>query len=182
MRIIKTDFKGLYIIKPVVFEDIRGYFYETFNMRELEKEGISFNSVQDNESKSRRGVIRGLHYQLNPYAQAKLIRVAEGKIFDVALDIRKNSPTFGKWFGIELDSETREQVLIPEGFAHGFSVLSETAVIQYKCNNYYNLQAERGISASDPGIGIDWKLGDLTPVISVKDLQHPSFKNAEYNF
>lgn len=182
MKIIETGFKGLFIIKPVVFPDSRGYFYETFNMRELQKAGITFNPVQDNESKSCRGVIRGLHYQLNPHAQAKLIRVADGKIFDVVLDIRKDSPTFGKWFGIELDSETKDQLLIPEGFAHGFSVLSETAVIQYKCSNYYNPQYERGISLSDSGLGIDWKLGDLTPVISAKDLKHPSFRDAEYNF
>src|SRR5512133_3187601 len=120
MNILETGFRGLVIIKPSVFHDSRGYFFESYNDRELSKHGISFKPVQDNESKSSKGVIRGLHYQLNPYAQAKLIRVIEGKIFDVALDIRRKSLTYGKWFGIELDSENKDHVLIPEGFAHGF--------------------------------------------------------------
>ena len=139
----------------------------------LKNAGITFNPVQDNESKSSKGVIRGLHYQLMPFAQTKLIRVIEGKIFDVALDIRKDSQTFGKWFGIELDSETKDQFLIPKGFAHGFSVLSDVAVIQYKCDNVYNPQYERGISLNDPELDINWKLGSSIPVISEKDLKHP---------
>lgn len=182
MRIIETGFAGLKIIKPAVFRDNRGYFFESFNLGKLNEAAISFNPVQDNESKSSYGVVRGLHYQLNPYAQSKLVRVIEGKIFDVALDLRKNSVTFGKWFGVELDSETKDQLLVPAGFAHGFSVISETAVIMYKCDNYYNPQSERGIAVNDPFLDIDWKLGALTPVRSDKDLKHPFFKDAEMNF
>ncbi|HNW57738.1 MAG TPA: dTDP-4-dehydrorhamnose 3,5-epimerase [Bacteroidales bacterium] len=182
MKVIETGFKGLIVIKPAIFSDNRGYFFESFNQSSFLKAGISFLPVQDNESKSTKGVIRGLHYQLNPFAQAKLIRVVEGKIFDVALDIRKDSLTYGKWFGIELDSETKDQVLIPKGFAHGFSVLSDIAIIQYKCDNIYNHQSERGISLNDPELDIYWKLGSTTPVISEKDLKHPLFKDAENNF
>jgi dTDP-4-dehydrorhamnose 3,5-epimerase len=182
MKIIETGFKGLLVIKPKIFSDQRGYFFESFNQVELQKAGIPFTPVQDNESKSSKGVIRGLHYQLNPFAQAKLIRVVEGKIFDVALDLRKNSLTYGKWFGIDLDSETKDLVLIPKGFAHGFSVLSDTAVIQYKCDNVFNPQNERGIFVKDPVLDINWKTGSLVPVISEKDLKQPLFKDAEYNF
>jgi dTDP-4-dehydrorhamnose 3,5-epimerase len=182
MNIIETEFKGLLVIKPVIFSDCRGYFFESYNQSELNKAGIDFNPVQDNESKSSYGVIRGLHYQINPSAQTKLIRVISGKIFDVALDIRSDSPTFGKWFGIELDSEEKKQVLIPRGFAHGFSVLSETAVIQYKCDNLYNPKAERGISACDTSLGIDWKIGKGHEIFSDKDLRHPLFRDAEINF
>jgi dTDP-4-dehydrorhamnose 3,5-epimerase len=182
MKIIETGFQELIIIRPTVFVDSRGYFFESFNQTVLQRAGISFTPVQDNESRSSKGVIRGLHYQLNPFAQAKLIRVVEGRIFDVALDIRKMSLTFGKWFGVELDSETKEQVLIPRGFAHGFSVLSDIAIIQYKCDNVYNQQHERGISINDPDLDINWKLGSLTPVISEKDLKHPYLKDAEKNF
>lgn len=182
MNFIETEFKGLLVIKPVVFSDCRGYFFESYNQSELNKAGINFNPVQDNESKSSYGVIRGLHYQINPAAQTKLVRVISGKIFDVALDIRRDSPTFGKWFGIELDSEEKKQVLIPKGFAHGFSVLSETAVIQYKCDNFYNPKAERGISACDPSLGIDWRIGKGHEIFSEKDLKHPLFRNSESNF
>ena len=182
MKINETGFKGPVVIKPTIHEDARGYFFESFNQIALENAGILFTPVQDNESKSTKGVVRGLHYQLKPFDQAKLIRVIEGKIFDVALDIRKNSLTYGKWFGIELDSETKEQVLIPGGFAHGFSVLSDIAVIQYKCDNTYNHQYERGISLNDPILDINWKTGSLIPVISEKDLNHPAFKEAENNF
>lgn len=182
MKIIETGFNGLVILKPTIFKDSRGYFFESYNQQVLNNAGIAFNPVQDNESKSSRGVIRGLHYQLMPAAQTKLIRVVEGRIFDVALDIRKESLTYGKWFGIELDSETKDQFLIPKGFAHGFSVLSDIAVIQYKCDNIYNPQLERGISLNDPELDINWKLGSVIPVISDKDLKHPSFRDADYNF
>ncbi len=182
MNISETGLKGLIIIEPRVFNDSRGYFFESYNQERFTEAGIEFRPVQDNESKSTRGVIRGLHYQLNPQAQSKLIRVVQGRIFDVALDIRKGSPTFGKWFGIELDSETKKQLFIPRGFAHGFSVLSETAIIQYKCDNVYNPQLERGINLNDPVINIDWKLNNLPPVISDKDLRNPDFERAEYNF
>lgn len=182
MRIIETGFEGLYIVQPKVYSDSRGYFFESFKLETFLMAGIPFNPVQDNESKSVIGVIRGLHYQLNPYAQAKLIRVVVGKIYDVAVDLRKSSKTFGKWYGIDLDSENKTQFFIPRGFAHGFSVLSEIAVIQYKCDNLYNPDFERGISFNDPDLNIDWKIEDLIPIISDKDLIHPFFKKADNNF
>jgi dTDP-4-dehydrorhamnose 3,5-epimerase len=182
MKIVETGFKGLLVIKPTVYSDKRGYFFESFNLGVFQTAGISFSPVQDNESKSSRGVIRGLHYQLKPFDQAKLIRVIEGKILDVVLDIRRDSHTFGKWFSLELDSETKEQLLIPKGFAHGFSVLSDIAIIQYKCDNVYNSQYERGIALNDPDLDINWKTGSLEQVISEKDMKHPLFKDAEYNF
>ena len=182
MKIIETGFKGLLVIKPSIHSDNRGYFFESFNQLVFQNAGISFSPVQDNESKSSKGVIRGLHYQLKPFDQAKLIRVIEGKILDVALDIRKDSLTFGKWYGIELDPETKDQVLIPRGFAHGFSVLSDIAIIQYKCDNFYNPQYERGIALNDPELDINWKTGSTVPVISEKDLKHPCLKDADNNF
>jgi len=182
MKIVETGFKGLIVIKPSVFTDSRGYFFESFNQASVNNSGLIFSPVQDNESKSVKGVIRGLHYQLQPFPQAKLIRVVLGKIFDVALDIRKDSLTFGKWFGIELDSENKDQLFIPHGFAHGFSVLSEIAVIQYKCDSLYNPKFERGINLNDPTLDIYWKLGSTVPIISDKDLSQPLFKDAEFNF
>jgi dTDP-4-dehydrorhamnose 3,5-epimerase len=182
MNIVETGFKDLLVIKPAIYADPRGYFFESFNLEAFRNAGISFAPVQDNESRSSKGVIRGLHYQLNPFAQAKLIRVVEGRIFDVALDLRKDSATFGKWYGIELDSETKEQVLVPRGFAHGFSVLSDVAVIQYKCDNVYNRQYERGIDLNDPALGINWRTEPALPVVSEKDMKHPHFLNAEINF
>jgi dTDP-4-dehydrorhamnose 3,5-epimerase len=182
MKIAETGFNGLLVIKPSVYKDSRGYFFESFNKNSFQNAGIDYSPIQDNESKSTRGVIRGLHYQLKPFDQSKLIRVVEGKIFDVVLDLRKSSLTFGKWFGIELDSETKDQLLIPKGFAHGFSVLSYIAIIQYKCDNVYNPQNERGVAINDPALDINWKLGKTSPVISEKDLKLPLFKDAEYNF
>ena len=182
MKIIETGFKGLIVIKPTIYTDTRGYFFESFNQSAFNSAGISFSPVQDNESKSIKGVIRGLHYQLNPFPQTKLIRVVMGKIFDVALDLRRDSLTFGKWFGIELDSENKDQLLIPHGFAHGFSVLSEIAVIQYKCDNVYNSKLERGINLNDPSLDIYWKLGSTVPVIGDKDLAQPLMRDAEINF
>jgi dTDP-4-dehydrorhamnose 3,5-epimerase len=182
MKITQTGFDNLLIIEPVVFADSRGYFMESFNSDTFRKAGILFVPVQDNESRSSKGVIRGMHYQLRPFDQTKLIRVIEGKILDVVIDIRKTSKTFGKWFAIELDAENRKQLFIPKGFAHGFSVLSDSAVIQYKCDNYYRPAAERGISISDPALGIDWKTDISTAIISDKDLKHPNFRLAENNF
>ena len=182
MDIIETGFKGLFIIKPRVFADSRGYFLESYKHEALVRAGISFTPVQDNESKSLNGVIRGLHYQLKPFDQAKLIRVVTGKIYDVAVDLRRDSETFGKWFGIELDGDNKDQLFIPRGFAHGFSVLSDMAIIQYKCDNPYNPQSERGISLYDPDLDINWMLGDKRQIISEKDLKHPTLKNAENNF
>jgi dTDP-4-dehydrorhamnose 3,5-epimerase len=182
MKIIDTGFEGLYIIQPKVYSDSRGYFFESFKLETFLMAGIPFNPLQDNESKSVKGVIRGLHYQLNPFAQAKLIRVVVGKIYDVAVDLRKSSKTFGKWYGVDLDSENKTQFFIPKGFAHGFSVLSDTAVIQYKCDNLYNPQFERGISLNDPELKIDWNLKNIIPIISDKDLRHPGLNEAEKNF
>ena len=182
MKIIETGFIGLIVIRPTIFQDERGYFFESFNQDTMNKAGVTFIPVQDNESKSSKGVIRGLHYQLMPFGQAKLVRVIEGKIFDVALDLRKSSRTFGKWFGLELDSENKEMVLIPKGFAHGFSVISDTAIIQYKCDSVYNSQYERGIFLNDPQLDINWKTGSTLQVISEKDLKQPLFVDAEYNF
>jgi dTDP-4-dehydrorhamnose 3,5-epimerase len=182
MEIIKTGFNGLYVIRPDVFTDRRGYFFESFNITTYNRAGISFTPVQDNESRSSRGVIRGLHYQLRPHDQAKLIRVIEGKIYDVALDIRRDSPTYGKWYGIELDSENKTQLFIPRGFAHGFSVLSNIAVILYKVDNIYNRSSERGIALNDPDLAIDWKLDGTVPVISEKDQNNPPLRMAENNF
>lgn len=182
MKIIETGFKGLLIIVPAIYSDNRGYFLESFNSASFQKAGISFSPVQDNESRSSKGVIRGLHYQLKPSDQSKLIRVIEGKIFDVAVDIRTASRTFGKWYGIELDSETKNQLLIPRGFAHGFSVLSDMAIIQYKCDNIYNPLCERGISLNDPELDINWKINASARIISEKDMKYPPLKEAENNF
>jgi dTDP-4-dehydrorhamnose 3,5-epimerase len=182
MKIIDTGFKGLLVLKPTIHSDNRGYFFESFNQALFQNAGITFSPVQDNESKSLKGVIRGLHYQLKPFDQSKIIRVIEGRIFDVALDIRKDSLTYGKWYGIELEAETKDQLFIPRGFAHGFSVLSDIAVIQYKCDNVYNPLYERGIDIKDPDLDINWKTGSTVPVISEKDLKHPYLKNAENNF
>jgi len=183
MEFIDTGFDGLKVIQPKIFNDSRGYFFESFKQDAFTKAGILFSPVQDNESQSSKGVIRGLHYQLKPFDQAKLVRVVSGKIYDVVADLRRNSTTFGKWFGIELDSVTKSQLFIPKGFAHGFSVLSETAVIQYKCDNIYNHQFERGINLGDPFLAIDWKIEPgTTLVISEKDLKQPLFSDAEINF
>lgn len=182
MKVTETGFRGLQVIEPVVFEDKRGYFFESYNNERFKKAGINFSPVQDNESLSAIGVIRGLHYQLNPMAQAKLIRVISGRIWDVALDLRRDSDTFGKWFGIELDSAGKKQFFIPRGFAHGFSVLSTKAIILYKCDNLYSPHHERSILYSDPTLNIDWKIGNLTPVISEKDKTNSLFRESEINF
>ncbi|TDN97209.1 dTDP-4-dehydrorhamnose 3,5-epimerase [Sunxiuqinia elliptica] len=182
MEITKTPIAGLLVITPKVFRDDRGYFLETFNIKKLEEAGINTSFVQDNESKSTQGVIRGLHYQLNPYAQGKLVRAIEGTVYDVAVDLRKDSPTFGQWYGVELSGENKKQFYIPRGFAHGFSVLSETAVFAYKCDAYYHPEAERGIRFDDPELNIDWKVDVQKAVVSVKDEANISFAKAEYNF
>ncbi|MBL8394587.1 MAG: dTDP-4-dehydrorhamnose 3,5-epimerase [Candidatus Accumulibacter sp.] len=182
MQIIETRLQGLLVIKPDVYPDSRGYLFESYNQRTFEKAGISFLPVQDNESRSCKGVIRGLHYQMNPHAQAKLIRVVTGRILDVAVDIRKESPTYGEWFAVELDAEAKEQVLIPKGFAHGFSVLSDSAIIQYKCDDFYNPKHERGILLTDPDLGICWKVETSARLISEKDLRQPCLKDAENDF
>ena len=182
MKVTETGFNGLKVIEPVVFEDKRGYFFESYNNERFKEAGIIFNPVQDNESSSGMGVIRGLHYQLNPLAQAKLIRVISGRIWDVALDLRKDSDTFGKWFGIELDSESKKQFFIPRGFAHGFSVLSPKTIILYKCDNLYSPEHERSILYNDSTLNIDWKIGSAIPVISEKDKHNSLFRESEINF
>ena len=182
MVIKETEFEGLLIIEPSIYNDSRGYFFESFNLQNFKNASIEYNPVQDNESQSVKGVIRGLHYQLNPFAQSKLIRVIKGTIFDVALDLRKNSPTYGKWYGIELNSEKKNQLLIPRGFAHGFSVISPNAVILYKCDNIYKPEYERGILLNDKEIGIDWRTDMSEAIISNKDKSNPTFKEAENNF
>ncbi|MDP4227859.1 MAG: dTDP-4-dehydrorhamnose 3,5-epimerase [Bacteroidota bacterium] len=183
MKLIRTKIEDLLILEPKIFADDRGYFLESYNKEILEALiGKGYNFVQDNESRSLYGVIRGLHYQLAPHSQAKLIRVLKGSVYDVAVDLRKNSPTFGKWEGVELSSENKRQLLIPKGFAHGFSVLSETAVFAYKCDEYYHPEAETGIIYNDASIGIDWKIPEKDVKISEKDRLLPELKNARMNF
>ena len=182
MTVTETAIKNLFIIEPKVFEDPRGYFFESFNFAKLQSEGISYNFVQDNQSKSSYGVLRGLHYQLEPKAQTKLVRVLQGTIFDVAVDVRKGSPTYGKWFGLELSENNRKQLLIPKGFAHGFSVLSETAVVLYKCDELYAPEYDAGILYSDPALNIDWKVPADKVKLSEKDAKLPLFENAKNNF
>ena len=182
MEIIKTDIPDLLIIKNRVFQDPRGYFVETYNEKTFAENGITTKFVQDNRSKSSYGVIRGLHYQLNPHSQAKLVSVVVGKVFDVAVDLRKNSPTFGKWHGVELSDENHLQFLIPQGFAHGFSVLSETAIFSYKCDNFYTPQSEGGIIYNDASLNIDWQIPAEKVVVSEKDLKLPLLKDANLNF
>ncbi len=182
MELIQTGFPDLVVLKPGIFKDDRGYFYESYNRQTLKRSGIDIAFVQDNQSLSSKGVIRGLHYQLNPYAQTKLVRVIAGTIFDVALDLRRGSPTFGKYFGIELSDENKLQLFIPQGFAHGFSVLSEEAVVMYKTDDYYKKEAERGIVFNDPDLQIDWKIDPAVACVSERDRQMPLLKNAEHNF
>ncbi len=182
MKVHQTEFPGLIIIEPDVFNDARGYFFESYNKLKYSKSDIVYEPVQDNESSSSKGVIRGLHYQEEPFAQAKLIRVIEGRIYDVALDIRKGSPTYGKWFGLIIDSEKKLQFLIPKGFAHGLSVLSERAIVLYKCDNNYSTAHERGINAMDPALGIDWMIERGSEIMSPKDLVQPLFRDITSNF
>lgn len=182
MEIIKTPIQDLIIINPRVFNDARGFFCETYNAQRYQEAGITQNFCQDNMSKSSYGVIRGLHYQLNPHSQSKLVSVVQGAVWDVAVDLRKDSPTFGQWYGVELTEENHLQFLIPQGFAHGFSVLSETAVFTYKCDDFYSPTLERGLAYNDPTLNIDWKIPADKAVISEKDTKHPFLKDAEINF
>jgi len=182
MDVVKTDIPDLLIINPKVFGDSRGYFFESYNEQKFIEKGINYQFVQDNESLSSYGTIRGLHYQLAPFAQTKLVRVITGRIYDVAVDIRENSPTFGKWMGVELSEDNKKQLLVPKGFAHGFSVLSEKATVFYKCDNFYNPDSERGIYYNDPKLNIDWKIESTQAIISAKDKMNPEFDQAEMNF
>jgi dTDP-4-dehydrorhamnose 3,5-epimerase len=182
MKITTTKIPDLLIIEPRVFEDKRGYFFESYNQAAFEKQNLPAAFIQDNESKSVFGTIRGLHYQLAPYAQTKLMRVVEGAIWDVAVDIRQGSPTYGKWEGIELTAENKKQLLIPKGFAHGFAVLSEQAIVQYKCDAFYAPKAEQGIYYADTALDIDWRIPADKAILSPKDTLHPMIKEAEMNF
>jgi dTDP-4-dehydrorhamnose 3,5-epimerase len=182
MEILETPFPGLLLIKPVVYNDQRGYFFESYNKLNWMEKGISAEFVQDNESMSSRGVIRGIHYQLEPYAQAKLVRVIKGAVFDAAVDLREGSPSFGQWYGTELSEENKLQMFIPRGFAHGFSVLSETVIFVYKCDQPYNREMERSIRFNDPVLNIDWKIPENEWCISEKDQKAPLLANAEKNF
>lgn len=183
MKLIKTKIEDLFILEPKVFEDDRGYFFESYNKKTLiNLIGKDYTFIQDNESKSSYGVVRGFHYQLAPYSQTKLVRVLEGKVYDVAVDLRKDSPTFGEWTGVELSGENKKQFLIPKGFAHGFSVLSETVVFAYKCDEYYNPEAETGVIYNDPTLNIDWKIPEKDIKLSEKDKLLPELKNAKMNF
>jgi len=182
MEIIKTPIDDLIIIKPRIFEDARGYFCESYSEKSFREAGIDIHFCQDNQSRSAYGVVRGLHYQLSPVSQSKLVSVIVGSVWDVAVDLRKNSPTFGQWYGVELTAENHLQFLVPQGFAHGFSVLSETAVFSYKCDNFYSPTLERGIAFDDPQLNIDWKIPFEKALISEKDKKHPSFTQAEMNF
>ncbi|MFN8299029.1 MAG: dTDP-4-dehydrorhamnose 3,5-epimerase [Chitinophagales bacterium] len=182
MPFIETGFEGLKVFEPRVFADARGYFFESFNKQVFAEAGITSEFVQDNESRSSRGVLRGLHYQLNPMAQAKLVRVVEGAVLDVAVDIRKGSPTFGKHYALELSAENKKQLYIPRGFAHGFAVLSESCIFQYKCDNFYSKESEGGILFSDAELGIDWMLKPEEVLVSDKDKILPAFSNCLNNF
>jgi dTDP-4-dehydrorhamnose 3,5-epimerase len=182
MPFIETGIHGLKVFEPRVFADSRGYFFESFNKQTFQQAGIDTEFVQDNESRSTKGVLRGLHYQLNPMAQAKLVRVVEGEVYDVAVDIRKGSPTFGKHFGLFLSAENKKQLYIPRGFAHGFTVVSDVAVFQYKCDNYYSKESEGGIIYNDADLGIDWQIDTIGAIISDKDKVLPAFKNCSNNF
>jgi dTDP-4-dehydrorhamnose 3,5-epimerase len=182
MPFIETGLPGLLIFEPRVFVDSRGYFFESYSKSTFKEAGISTDFVQDNESKSQRGVLRGLHYQLNPMSQAKLVRVVEGEVMDVVVDIRKGSPTFGKQFSLLLTAENKKQLFIPRGFAHGFSVISETCVFQYKCDNYYSKENEGGILYNDPELNIDWGMDIKNAIVSDKDKLLPTLANSTSNF
>lgn len=182
MQIIETGFKGLFVIEPAIFNDERGYFYESYNKQRYFDLGLDADFVQDNESKSTYGVIRGLHFQIEAHAQTKLLRVVEGRILDVALDVRIDSQTYGSFYAVELSAENKRQFYIPKGFAHGFSVLSETAIVNYKCDNFYNKESERGVHPLDPTLDIDWMVNKKDAVLSEKDTIWPGFNDMEVYF
>ena len=176
MTITKTDIEGPLIVEPRVFGDARGYFFESYSVRDFAAAtGLDINFVQDNESRSRYGVVRGLHFQMPPFAQAKLVRVVEGAVLDVAVDIRAGSPTYGRYVAVVLSDENKRQFFIPKGFAHGFAVLSETATFQYKCDEYYHPEAEGAIAWDDPALAIDWQIPAADVLLSDKDRHHPMF-------
>ena len=182
MEIIKTNIEGVIIIEPRIFKDDRGYFFESFSQREFEEKVCKTTFVQDNESKSSYGVLRGLHFQKPPFAQSKLVRVIKGAVLVVAVDIRKGSPTFGQYVSVELTGDNHRQFFIPRGFAHGFSVLSEEVIFQYKCDNFYSPQSEGAIAWNDPDLNIDWRIPIEEVVLSEKDSKHPKLKDLQSVF
>ena len=177
MEIIKTTIEGLVIIEPRIFKDARGYFFESFSQKEFDEKVMPIRFVQDNESMSSYGVMRGLHFQRPPFTQSKLVRCVKGRVLDVAVDIRKGSPTYGQHVAIELNEDNHRQVFIPRGFAHGFAVLSETAIFQYKCDNFYAPEADGGISIMDESLGIDWQIPTEKAILSEKDIKHLCLKD-----
>ncbi|HMG81597.1 MAG TPA: dTDP-4-dehydrorhamnose 3,5-epimerase [Ferruginibacter sp.] len=182
MPFIKTDIPGLMVYEPVVHKDDRGYFFESYNEKTFGANGVEIKFVQDNQAKSSYGVIRGLHYQLDPNSQTKLIRALSGTILDVAVDIRKGSPAYGKVFTIELSAENKKQLLVPQGFAHGYSVLTETAEVMYKCDAFYSKQSEGGLVYNDPALAIDWKIPADKAIVAERDANHPTLINCVNNF
>lgn len=181
MKIQQTDVAGVWILEPTLHVDQRGYFFESFRADRFRSlTGLEVDFVQENEAMSRRGVVRGLHYQLAPYAQAKLVRVVAGTVWDVAVDMRRSSPTFGRYVAVELSAENKRQLFIPKGFAHGYAVLSEEAVFQYKCDAYYHPEEEAGVRWDDPTIGIQWPLAAEEMILSERDQLHPAFSEARY--
>ncbi len=179
MNIITTEIEDVIVIEPRIFHDGRGYFFEAFNQKEFEEKVGNVIFVQDNESKSCYGVIRGLHFQKGSHSQSKLVRVVKGKVLDVAVDIRKGSKTFGKHVAVELSEENHRQLFIPKGFAHGFSVLSDEVVFQYKCDNFYCPESEGAIAWDDPDLGIDWKIPENRIILSGKDRNHPRLRDCQ---
>ena len=182
MDVIKTNIDGLVIIEPKVFTDPRGYFFESFSLREFEEKVRKVNFVQDNESMSSYGVMRGMHFQRPPFTQSKLVRCVKGRVLDVVVDIRKGSPTYGQHIAVELSEDNHRQFFVPRGFAHGFAVLSETAVFQYKCDNFYAPQADGGISIKDESLGIDWQIPTEKAILSEKDTLHACLKDFDSPF
>ena len=182
MEVIKTGIEGVVIVEPRIFKDERGYFYESFSQREFEEKVCRTTFVQDNQSKSSYGVVRGLHFQKPPYSQSKLVRCIKGAVLDVAVDIRKGSPTFGKHVAVELSEENHRQLFIPRGFAHGFAVLTDEAVFQYKCDNYYNKESEGAVAWNDPQLAIDWRVPADKVVLSEKDKLSKNIADADFLF
>lgn len=182
MNVIHTEIPEVVIIEPRIFNDSRGYFFESFSQKEFDEKVMHVRFVQDNESMSSYGVMRGLHYQRMPYTQSKLVRCVKGRVLDVAVDIREGSPTFGKHVAVELTEDNHLQFFVPRGFAHGFAVLSETAVFQYKCDNFYAPQADGGINIKDESLGIDWKIPVCDAILSEKDLRHPNLADSVLDF
>ena len=182
MEVINTEIEGVVIIEPRLFKDERGYFFESFSQRDFDKQVRTIHFVQDNESKSSYGVLRGLHFQKPPFAQSKLVRVIKGAVLDVAVDIRKGSPTFGQHVAVELTEDNHRQFFIPRGFAHGFSVLSDEVIFQYKCDNFYHPEADGGISILDTSLGIDWRIPTEHAILSEKDTKHPLLKDFDSPF